>query len=98
MSFRSGTFSSSSVSDVSKLAHSMGRAAFLAPDTGISPCRRRPPVISSLSILGGLEFVGGQSLHGQGMDFSAHAVTQRSVDDLMACHASLSLEFRADDQ
>ena len=51
MSRRFGTLDSASVSPVSRLAHRMGRAAFLAPAACTSPTRGVPPVIFSLSMV-----------------------------------------------
>ncbi|CFN70142.1 Uncharacterised protein [Bordetella pertussis] len=50
VSFSCGTLPSTSGSAVSRLAHRMGRAAFLAPETVTSPRRGEPPVMRSLSI------------------------------------------------
>jgi len=44
-----GTCVSVNGSDVSSDAQRIGSAAFLAPDTGISPRSRRPPSMTSLS-------------------------------------------------
>ncbi|MCY1199244.1 hypothetical protein D9M72_106440 [compost metagenome] len=50
VSFRCGTLDRASVSAVSRLAHRIGRAEFLAPEMEISPCSGEPPVMRSLSI------------------------------------------------
>src|SRR3546814_3720447 len=84
MSFRSGTFCSVMESAVSRLAHRIGSAAFLAPDTVISPFRRLPPMIWSLSIRVRLVFGGRQGAHGQGVDFGFHAFAQRAIYQLVA--------------
>src|SRR5678815_3000595 len=95
-SIRRGTFASLSVRSVSSAAHRIGRAAFFAPETRISPSRVRPPVIFSLST-GLLPFLGGQGLHGKRMDLLAHAVAQRGVHQLVTLHAALAGERRRDD-
>src|SRR3546814_3025823 len=97
MSFKTGTLASDSVSAVSRLAQRMGKAAFFAPDTVISPFRRRPPVIRSLSIRLRLVLGGGQRTHGQCVDFGFHAFAQCGVDPLVAGNQAQALEFGADD-
>src|SRR5690606_3248569 len=95
---RRGTLSSTTVSAVSRLAHRMGRAAFLAPETEISPFRRWPPEMRNLSIRIGLVFVGSQGAHGQGVDLGLHAVAQGLVDQLVAGDQALARNGGADDQ
>ncbi|MNL69255.1 hypothetical protein D3C87_1940870 [compost metagenome] len=48
---RRGTLVSVSVSSVRRLAIISGRAAFLAPEIGMAPLRRWPPVMRILSIV-----------------------------------------------
>src|SRR5690606_32246381 len=98
MSLSAGTFSRCTGSAVSRAAHRMGRAAFLAPEMAISPCRGCPPVIWSLSIRIRFVFVRGQGAHGQCVDFLFHAVSQGGVDTLMAGDTALAFEFGADDE
>src|SRR5690606_35355724 len=74
----------------------MGKAAFFAPDTGISPLRRRPPEISNLSILLCLEFVGGQGLHRQRVNFGTHAMAQGRGNGLVAGNTPFSSELGTD--
>ena len=49
-SCRRGTLVSVTGSDVSRAAHSSGKAAFLAPEIRTSPCNWRPPRMMSLSM------------------------------------------------
>src|SRR5690606_6919560 len=81
-----------------RLAHRMGSAAFLAPDTVISPLRRLPPTIWSLSIRVRLVFGRRQGAHGQCVDLGLHALAQRAVHQLVAGDKALALEGGADDQ
>src|SRR5690606_35092361 len=98
MSRRSGTLSRVSVSAVSRPAHRMGSAAFLAPEITTSPSSAVPPSMRSLSIQGGLVFGRRQGAHRQGMDLGLHAVAQRAIDRLVARQRALALEGAADDQ
>src|SRR5690606_29663062 len=98
ISRRRGTFSNVNFSAVSRLAHKMGRAAFLAPDMATSPCKGRPPRMRSLSIRFSLIFGGRQGAHGQRMNFRLHAIAQRGVYQLMAGDTALALKSGADDQ
>src|SRR5690606_10381330 len=98
MSRRRGTLSRYTVSAVSRLAHRMGRAAFLAPETVISPFRRCPPVMRNLSIRIGLVFVGGKRAHGQGVDFGFHPVAQGFVNQLVTRNQAFAFKGGADDQ
>src|SRR5450631_3482282 len=92
-SLSSGTLVSVSGSGVSSAAQRIGKAAFFAPETRTSPCSGTPPSIASLSTLG-----GGQRLHRQRVDFGAHAIAQRAIDELVALDARESFEGRAHDQ
>src|SRR5690606_6972768 len=98
MSWGAGTLPSIRVSAASRLARSMGRAAFLAPDTVISPSRRWPPVMWSLSMRVRLVFVRGQRAHGQRVDLGFHAFTQGRIHQLVAGDQALALEGGADDE
>src|SRR5690606_17437482 len=81
---------------VSSAAHRIGNAAFLAPDTVISPFRRRPPMILSLSMLAVL--VRCQGLHGKRVNFFFHPVAQRRVNHLMPGNQAFAFERGADNQ
>src|SRR6185503_16770332 len=98
---RRGTFDSRSGSSVSSAAHMMGSAAFLAPETLSSPESGRPPVMTSLSTaLAALRrpLRGSKRHHRERVDFLAHAIAERRVDELVPLHAALALERRAHDQ
>src|SRR5690606_9086928 len=95
---KAGTFSRVMSSLLSSEAHKMGKAAFLAPEMAISPSRRFPPVIDSLSIRIRSVFVGGKGAHRQRMNFCLHALAQRGIDQLVASDASLAFEGGADDK
>src|SRR3546814_2344117 len=84
MSFRAGTFCKVMVSAVSRLAHKIGRAAFLAPEIVTSPARREPPVMWSLSIRVGLVFGWGQCTHRQCVDFGLHARSEEHTSELQS--------------
>src|SRR5467141_2848366 len=94
-SLRCGTLESVSSSLVSNPAHMSESAAFLAPETRISPERGTPPWMKSLSIR---RFLGGQRAHRQGMDLLTHALAERRIDELMALHAALAAERVAHDE
>src|SRR5690606_38606098 len=98
MSFNSGTLSSAMVSAVRRLAQRIGRAAFLAPDTEISPCRRRPPVMRSLSIRVCLVLFRGQGAHRERVDFLFHPITDGRVHQLMAGDQAFAFKGLAHDQ
>src|SRR5450830_894225 len=82
---------------VSRPAHRIGRAAFFAPEMAMSPFRRLPPLIRSLSMCLSLEFFRCQGFHRQRVDFFAHAVAQRRVDDLVALNQTLAGKLRRND-
>jgi hypothetical protein len=65
----------------------------------ISPDSGTPPLISSLSMraLALRPIFRGQGLHGQRMDFLAHAIAQRLVYELMALHPGFTTEGFAHD-
>src|SRR2546423_5549153 len=84
MSMSRGMLPSESGFAVSSAAHMIGSAAFLAPETAISPSSGRPPLILSLST--GFPFLGREGAHGERVNFLAHALPQRRVDELMALH------------
>src|SRR5687768_11396496 len=86
MSMRRGTLLSASGFAVSSAAHMIGRAAFFAPDTAISPSSGRPPLMRSLSI--GFPLLRGEGAHRQRVDLLAHALAQRGVYQLVALHAA----------
>ena len=87
----SGTFSSRKGLEERSAAHMMGSAAFFAPEMRTSPSSGRPPVIRSLSTL---PFLGRERLHGQGVDFLAHALAERGVDQLVALYPAAAGERR----
>src|SRR5690625_1239971 len=98
ISRRLGTLCKLTASVLSRLAHRMGRAAFLAPEIVISPCRGLPPTMRSLSIPFSLVFLGGQHAHGQGVDLSGlNAPAKRLINALMAANAVQPLKLGADD-
>src|SRR5437660_1643740 len=101
-SFRRGTLESTSGSGVSSAAQRIGSAAFLAPETRISPSSRVPPSINSLSTsvlsLPLRPLRGGQRGHRQRMDFLAHARAQRTVYELVAAHLGECFESTAHDE
>src|SRR5688500_20331790 len=86
MSMRRGTLLSASGFAVSSAAHMIGRAAFFAPDTAISPSSGRPPLMRSLST--GAPLLGGERAHRQRVDLLAHALAERRVHQLVALHAA----------
>src|SRR5712691_9530393 len=96
MSTRRGTLVRATRWSVSSAAHMIGSAAFFAPETRTSPCSGRPPVMRSLSTRSPL--LGRQRTHRQRMDFLAHALAERRVDQLMALHAAPSHELAGHDQ
>src|SRR5258706_16303675 len=89
-----GTLDSASGLVVSSAAHMIGSAAFFAPDTVTSPSSGPPPLILSLST--GFPFPGRERTHRQRVDFLAHALAERRVDELVALHAALAGELPAD--
>src|SRR5688572_32617177 len=96
MSMRRGTLLSASGFAVSSAAHMIGRAAFFAPDTAISPSSGRPPLMRSLST--GFPLLRRQGAHRQRMDLLAHALAQRRVHQLVALHVAAAGELARDDQ
>src|SRR5574343_88738 len=97
ISLRCGTLVKCTGSAVSREAHRMGRAAFLAPDMATSPERALPPSINSLSTLGA-PFFRGQGLEGEGMQFpGGQLFLQGLVNTLLALHTILADEFAAHD-
>src|SRR5687768_5175973 len=96
---RCGTFSTCSGSGVSSAAHSIGSAAFFAPEIATSPSSATPPSIRSLSTLaaGARPLFGRQRLHRERVDLLAHALAERAVHELMLPHARQSTEARAHD-
>src|SRR5712691_3558239 len=95
-STRLGTLVRATRWSVSSAAHMIGSAAFFAPETRTSPCSGRPPVMRNLSTR--FPLLGCQRAHRQGMDFLAHALAERCVDQLMALHAAPSRELAGHDQ
>src|SRR5690242_16914935 len=92
---RCGTLESVSSSAVSSAAHISGNAAFFAPETRISPESGTPPWMTSLSTR---RLLGGERAHRQRMDFTAHAFSERRVDELVALHAAFAAKRLADDE
>src|SRR5438132_1703257 len=81
-----GTLDRCKGSAVSRLAHMMGNAAFLAPEMRISPRSGPLPVRRSLSMRRSLQRrprLRREGLHGQGVDLFAHAIAQGAVHELM---------------
>src|SRR5579859_3633681 len=95
-SIRRGTLSSASGRSVSSAAHMIGSAAFLAPETRISPSSGLPPVMRSLST--GLPLLWRHGAHRQRVDLPAHPVTERTVHELVALHPVAALELARHDQ
>src|SRR5690242_5090397 len=65
-----------------------------------SPASGTPPLMTSLSI-GSLSLrpiLGGQGLHGQRVNFLAHAIAERSVHNLMPLHAGFATKRFTYDQ
>src|SRR5207237_10577903 len=85
-STRRGTLARRSGCEVSSAAHMIGRAEFLAPEMRTSPSSARPPRMRSLSTR--TPFLRRERAHGKGVDFLAHALAERRVDELMALHAA----------
>src|SRR5437879_550900 len=97
---RCGTLASASGSSVSRLAHMMGSAAFLAPEMRTSPRNGPLPRILSLSMaraFHGGPGIGCQRLHGERVDFFAHAIAQRRVHQLVLLHFGQARKTLADD-
>src|SRR5512138_3709639 len=95
-SISAGTLPRRSGRDVSSDAHMIGSAAFLAPEIRISPSSGTRPRMRSLST--GAPLLRRQGAHGKRVDFLAHALAERRVDELMALHAAAPVELRRDDQ
>src|SRR6266481_5895894 len=95
-STRLGTLVRATRWSVSSAAHMIGSAAFFAPETRTSPCSGRPPVMRSLSTR--FPLLRRQRAHRQRVDFLAHALAERRVDQLMALHAAPSRELAGHDQ
>src|SRR5574343_172241 len=95
ISLRCGTLVKCTGSAVSREAHRMGRAAFLAPDMATSPERALPPSINNLSTLGA-PFFRGQGFEGKGVQFpSRQFFLQGLIHALLALHTILADEFAA---
>src|SRR5881394_2172452 len=102
-SFRRGTLVRTSGSEVSSEAHNSGNAAFLAPETRTSPRSGTPPSMTRRSTSAlvrpcGFPLRGGQRGHRQGVNFLAHPVAERRIDELVLANLRQSFEARADDQ
>src|SRR5690606_32234899 len=100
---RWGTLPMRTGSSASSVAARIGNAAFLAPETRISPSSRCPPPTSSLSIgaagsVAGGQFRRRQRADRQGMDFPAHLLAERAVDELVPLQGAQPLELIRDDQ
>src|SRR5690606_27661548 len=98
MSRNSGTFSSDTTSEVSRLAQRMGSAAFLAPEIETSPASGFPPRMTSLAIGLRLILCRRQRAHRQGMDFCFHTFAQGGVHDLVTRDQTLAFKGGAYDQ
>src|SRR5436190_16797572 len=92
-----GTLRSRCTPGVSRVAAITGSAAFFDPEMRTVPWSGLPPRTSSLST--GAPLLRRQRLHRQGVDFLAHALAERCVDQLVALHAAPAFEFlRHDDR
>src|SRR5437764_1265692 len=96
VSMRCGTFDRRSGLSVRSAAHMIGSAAFFAPETRTSPSSERPPWMRSLST--GFPLLRRQRAHRQRVDFLAHALAERRIDELVALHAIASGELAGNDQ
>src|SRR3954470_14891250 len=96
VSIRCGTFDRRSGLSVRSAAHMIGSAAFFAPDTRTSPSSGRPPRMRSLSTR--FPLLRGQRAHRQCVDFLAHALAERCVNELVALDATASGELVGNDQ
>src|ERR1044072_6015985 len=91
-----GTLLSRSGAAVRSGAHMIGGAAFFAPETCASPSSATPPRMRSLSIRAPL--LRRQGTHREGVDFLAHAIAERRIDELVALHAVAAGELIRDHQ
>src|SRR5262245_13830955 len=91
-----GTFDRRSGLSVSSAAHMIGSAACFAPEIRASPSSDRPPRMRSLST--GLPLLRGQRAHRQRVDFLAHALAERRVNQLVPLHAITAGELAGNDQ
>src|SRR4051812_48960810 len=82
-SFSRGTLVNLTGSVDSSAAQRSGNAAFLAPEARISPPSLAPPVILSLSTARLLPLLRRERLHRQRVDFHAHAIAERRIDELV---------------
>src|SRR5579883_229760 len=96
-SFRCGTLPTTTGPSASSAPARMGRVAFLAPEMRTSPSRGTPPWICSLSMSLPPGFGRCQSLDGQGVDLSSHALAEGLIDELMAGDAALAGELLGHD-
>src|SRR3990170_5012431 len=96
-SFRWGRFDNRMGSVVRSEAHISGNAAFLAPDTRTSPDNGAPPWMTSLSTLG-LEFLGGEGLHGQRVNLLAHPLAEHAVYQLVPLDPALAAKQGTHDE
>src|SRR5574337_434962 len=105
MSRRAGTLVRVKGSVARSAAQRIGRAAFFAPDMAVSPERRTPPSISSLSIAASLQtqFLAdihplrrGKGLQLQGVDLVAHQAAEGGIHRLVLAHPQLALEGGTD--
>src|SRR5258706_2484698 len=96
VSRKRGTLRNRCTPGASSVAAITGNAAFFAPEMRTMPSSGLPPVMSSLSIAPC--FFRRQGLHRQRVDFLAHAIAQRLVDQLVALHTVLALEGGRHDQ
>src|SRR6056297_69193 len=97
-SCRWGTLPMRTGASASRVPARMGRAAFFAPEMRTSPSRRWPPPTSSLSMpragsVAGRHLRRRQRAYGQRVDLSAHPVTQRAIDLLVALQRPQALEL-----
>src|SRR4026209_2333878 len=81
-----GTLRNRCTPGVSSVAAITGSAAVFAAELRTAPPRASPPPPSSLPIRAPL--LRRQRLHRQRMDFLAHPLAERCVDELMALHAA----------
>src|SRR6185436_14133277 len=86
-----GTLRSRWTPGVSSVAAMTGSAAFLDPEIRTVPASGFPPRTSSLST--GAPLLRCQRFHRKRVDFLAHALPERGVDELVALHAAPAFEF-----
>src|SRR5262249_13338149 len=84
-SFSCGMLPRRSGSRVSRAAHMIGSAAFLAPEMRTSPASGTPPSMTSLS----MRFLRRERAHRKRVDLLAHALPEGRVHHLVPLHPAL---------